>query len=99
MCFFSNYLLNRASGLTPGTLVRGVAVGESSRLPVRKGCRPICAVLSCIVMQTTVSMGDVSRPVSRRGWARYDSALYWGASHGQPIGRCRSPVRCGRAVL
>ena len=34
-----------------------------------------------------------------RGGARYDSALYWGASHDQPIGRCRSPVRCGRAVL
>ena len=69
---FSNDLFNRASGLTSEALMRGVAVGESSRLPVRKGCRPICAVLGCIVMQTTVSMGDVSRPVSRRGWARYE---------------------------
>lgn len=75
------------------------AAGESSSPYVRKGCRPICAVLGCIVMQTMVSMGDLGRPVSRRGWAGYSSAFSWGASHDQPIGRCRSPVRCGRAVF
>ena len=98
MCCFSNDLFNRASGLNSETPMRDVAEGESSSLPARRGCRPICAVLSGIVMQTTVSMGDLGRPVSRRGWAGYSSALSWGASHDQPIGRCRSPVRCGRAV-
>ena len=42
--------------------MRGVAVGESRRLPVRKRCRPICAVLGCIVMQTTVQHGGFEPP-------------------------------------
>ena len=61
--------------------------------------RPLFALLGCAVMQTVFSFGDVSRPVSRTGSARYSSAFNWGHTHDQPVGRHSPSVRRGRAVF
>ena len=62
-------------------------------------CGPLFALLSCAVMQTVFSLGDIGRPVSRTGSARYSSAFSWGHTHDQPVGRHFPPARRGRAIL
>ncbi len=77
---------------------------ESCRVEISNLSRPrafgaMFALLSCAVMQTVFSLGDVGRPVSRTWSARYSSAFSWDHTHDQPVGRHFPPVRRGRAVL
>ena len=72
---------------------------EISNLSRLRAYGALFALLSCAVMQTVFSLGDVGRPVSRTWSARYSNAFSWGHTHDQPIGRHFHSVRRGRAVL
>ena len=100
LCLLSHDLFDRATCLIhdDGSLPRIGSGGDQQSISAA-GQRPLFALLGCAVMQTVFSLGDLGRPVSRIGSARYSSAFSWGHNHDQPVGRHSPPVRRGRAVL